>query len=390
MIFRFIKKNHCVLCLLFLCFISVFMLSGCSNENTLAEGSGDSVEILTEAETSTASDDSINEQSGDVKVMDYRTDWSIEERKVGELPEDYYYLGSTDNGFFYRISADSNIRQDDGPTEYGFYFRMWSGEDLLLYEVSTTLYSWFNHKEYLFLSVFSDDGVEIVELNEEGNAKIILTAGQYVLPRIYGYEDELIIVAWDKNEEGEEVYRIFDVNINIGEPELIYESRQWIRYACKSESGIIFSEGDENEQQMLYLYDTETDSIVKSAELERPIVFVAENNGMLYLSGRGTLATEELGEIYEWNETSLEKKGMIPFVAENNLIMSGSQIGNYFIWNAQKNGYVLDLGKETLWMFDFRENEESKLISKMEDDGFSGIVQRNGENYYVKYSIPGE
>ena len=132
--------------------------------------------------------------------------------------------------------------------------------------------------------------------------------------------------------------------------------------------------------------DAASHSIKRSVKLEKPVVFAAESNGVFYLSERGPLR-ENLGGIYQWEDT-FERIGWVPFIAEDNIIWDGKCVGNLLLWKAQQYGYILDVDTQDLWVLHFRENEEQMKLRHLEDDGFTGIIEKDGHHYYRKYTIP--
>ena len=372
--------------------LAALLLTGCTSsesevstavetaENTEADEEG--AEVSQDAES-----EAVMSSSETADILEYRTDWHIEEREIQNFPDNASYRGSTTEGIYYCFRHDP-AGQDLLKT---FYFQPWSGEAVPLLEVSSSLYSTFPHGDWLFVSLLGTDGFSLVGLHPKEEPWEVFSCTGFVLPMLYGYDEKLLMLYIDDSsipgEASEErVYKISRTDLLTRETEVLYETKN--RLACVSESaaGVWFAEEDEDGQQTLCQYDAASHSIKRSVKLEKPVVFAAESNGVFYLSERGPLR-ENLGGIYQWEDT-FERIGWVPFIAEDNIIWDGKCVGNLLLWKAQQYGYILDVDTQDLWVLHFRENEEQMKLRHLEDDGFSGIIEKDGHHYYRKYTIP--
>ena len=373
--------------------LAALLLTGCTSSEPEVSTAVETAENTEADERDTevsqdAEPEAVMPSSETADILEYRTDWHMEEREIQNFPDNASYRGSTTEGIYYCIWDDTN--QNLFKT---FYFQTWSGEIVSLLEDSGRVYSTFPHEDWLFVSLPDPDtnGFALVGLHPEEAPWEVFSCRGGMLPMLYGYDEKLLVLYIDDSSipgeaSEEKVYKISRTDLLTRETEVLYETKN--RLACVSESaaGVWFAEEDEDGQQTLCQYDAASHSIKRSVKLEKPVVFAAESNGVFYLSERGPLR-ENLGGIYQWEDT-FERIGWVPFIAEDNIIWDGKCVGNLLLWKAQQYGYILDADTQDLWVLHFRENEEQMKLRHLEDDGFSGIIEKDGHHYYRKYTIP--
>lgn len=267
-----------------------------------------------------------------------------------------------------------------------FYFQTWEGEAQKLLEDNGFGFSAFLHQGWLMLSLSNEDGgIDVVGVNSEGEQHTYLSEKSGVFPQMYGYENALLVLIWDKDIAAEDGrYIISEIDLKNHATEQIYQTANRITALSGDEQHILFTEMNENQKSDLCLFDKQLKKITESAEIEKEVAFAVKIEDKIILSERGRLG-ENLGSIYAWEEDKLVKTGMLPFVAEDNVIANGKKNGNNYLWKSQKNGFLFDAESENLYVLDFKEIGDTDGMQCMEEDGFSTVLKKDGNVYYVKY-----
>ncbi|MBQ4536461.1 MAG: hypothetical protein II994_02445 [Lachnospiraceae bacterium] len=337
------------------------------------------------------------EKKSPVNVMDVNAGWSEQVKQTISLPDEMYYLGCNENGYFFAEDVSENKYSDIGTYRYGFQY--WTGEtEILLEPLSCYYYTYRMCGDMLVLAVSvqgEEDAtkVKIFRLQESEEATEILGQTKHTYPSLNDNGEELIAVIRDLDKETQAtISKVVVYDLVTDEVEVIAEAEM---SAYKNGERFVCAGG--NDEDIYYVinrvggdeivrYSRADKTIVARCEMEYDVRFITGVGNMVIISESDEHYLEKAGYVGILSENAFEKVCEIPLVEADNgkTIREARVIGENLYFATPSAMYALkkEEGMINLYTYDCLEGDRDALVKEVLDvraDGIRSLDKDAGE-----------